>query len=264
MREDFINKIKSYIEEIFRYIPIFTLLFIFIASTKLYYFYKLFGINVLHYCNFQDLLNETYTVIYNTFQSIVLFGIFAIALIYYLFKAQFNNVIEKLLGFIGPQGILFLFIFIYKFPNILYSLFSLRTSLTILTIYKISIIVLSCIVLFVKIKEVKPRIIILILLLFSFYFLSIKSVSNSIAKDLMAGRGQINMQFNHDSTSYKTDKNLIFLGENSNFIFIYDRSDSCSLIFNKSDLRNLKFKLNQDEWEVNTNRIGRPKRIKSY
>lgn len=231
-------------KKIISYLPILYVCYLFLAYTRLYYYYGAFKINIISFVSITDVL----------FLFIPQFIVISTSYYFYIISyalEKSNSEEEKI---IKPSR--------FKTINFIFLMYLLANStLTLLILflnwkgYKLEwlyqlfdwtfvVLIFYAITKYDKHNVVLTKHILMSLGIICLLSYKIGQYSGFRAEKLKDGiaKGEINVSFNYEQDTIITDKNKILIGQTSIAVFIYNRVDSSTRVYSIENIKNLKVK----------------------
>lgn len=229
-------------DKILKYTTLIYALLVFLGCASQFFFYSKFNVNIIGYLNFNDaILSFLPTII----SLLVLF--FLACFIFYFYKLWIHEKIKKLPR--KKQGLIFLtvFLFLLIFPCAL--LLPFNFSLHKIVMYYVFLVLPTFIYLlddfFKKINLYNKIVWKYIFIIFILAILMVLSIQYATLKadDLIKERTiNENTSFIYEGQTIETNEDLILIGSTSDHIFLYDKVKRETSVYEKSNVRFLKFK----------------------
>jgi hypothetical protein len=230
---ELVKALGDYFEKTIKYIPILTFFFIFFSSAELYFYFRFFKINIFNYITIEEIIFTFYKFFFEHLSSFLNF-IFVLLLFYFSFtKEPYKLFKKKWIRFIIPGIALILMVLKYKF-DFKISQIIIEISLTIpYVIFYFNMIN--------SIADLKIKILILFVFIFGYFSVKIGYLNEIKAEEMINSNSNITVKFNYLEKQIITNKNFTYIGETSNYIFLYLKKEKETFVYNKNEINSLIF-----------------------
>jgi hypothetical protein len=231
---ELVKALGNYFEKTIKYIPILTFFFIFFSSAELYFYFRFFKINIFNYITIEEIIFTFYKFFFEHLTSF-LNSIFVLLLVYFYFiKEPYKLFQKKWIGFIIPGIALILMVLKYQF-DFKISQIIIEISLTIpYVIFYFNMIK--------SIADMKIKILILFVFIFGYFSVKIGYLNEIKAEEIINSNSNITVKFNYLEKQIISNKNFTYIGETSNYIFLYLKKEKETFVYNKNEINSLIFK----------------------
>lgn len=231
---DLVKASGVYFEKAIKYIPILTFFFIFFSSAELYFYFRYFKINIFNYITIEEIIFTFYKFFFEHLSSFLNF-IFVLLLNYFYFiREPYNLLQKKWIGFIIPGITLILMVLKYQFDFKISQI-----------IIEILLTILYVVFYFNMIKSIadnKIKILILFVFIFGYFSVKIGYLNEIKAEEISKSKSNITVKFNYLEKQIISNTNFTYIGETSNYIFLYLNKEKETFVYNKNEINILTYK----------------------
>lgn len=212
------------IQEIKEYVPIFSVVLFANSFMYLYFYYSVFNVKITSYITISEI---TFNFL-NQFMWFLVIAAFFFLTYLILKKKQKNNLQNTMLSF---------FILLIFLISIILNYFIIKNNPFFNYFLNTITVITFSMALRTRADDAKTIYYVFCIFLGSLFIIGFNSseYARSIQKDTIVK----NVSFKYDDLIYKTSNKLVYIGETQNYIFLYNRIDSSTLIFKSSNIDSL-------------------------
>ena len=93
-----------------------------------------------------------------------------------------------------------------------------------------------------SLEDLKIKILILFVFIFGYFSVKIGYLNEIKAKEIINNNSNITIKFNYLEKQIISNENFIYIGETSNYIFLYLKKEKETFVYNKNEINSLTFK----------------------
>jgi hypothetical protein len=95
-----------------------------------------------------------------------------------------------------------------------------------------------------SIEDLKIKLLLLFVFIFGYMSVKIGYLNEIKAREIIDSKSNITVKFNYLEKQIKSKTDFTYIGETSNFIFLYSKNGKETFVYNKNEINNLTYKNN--------------------
>lgn len=233
---ELIKALGDYFEKAIKYIPILTFFLIFFSSSELYFYFRYFKINIFNYITVEEIIFTFYKFFFEHLTGFLSFSFIFLVSYFYFIKEPQKILQKRWISLIIPTiGIILIIlkdIFYFKISSIL---IEILLTIPYIMIYFNMI---------KSLEELKIKLLLLFVFIFGYLSVKIGYLNEIKAREIIDSKSNITVKFNYLEKQIKSKTDFTYIGETSNFIFLYSKKGKETFVYNKNEISNLTYKNN--------------------
>jgi hypothetical protein len=233
---ELIKVLGDYFEKTIKYIPVLTFFLIFFSSAELYFYFRYFQINIFNYLTVEEIIFTFYKFFFEHLTSFLNFSFIFLLAYFYLIKEPHKLLQKRWIGLIFP--IIALILIVLK------EIFDFKISSIIIEILLTIPYLLYYFNMIKSLEDLKIKLILLLMFIFGYLSVKIAYLNEIKAREIINSKSYITVKFNYLEKQIISKTDFKYIGETTNFIFLYSKNGKETFVYNKNDINNLTYKNN--------------------
>jgi hypothetical protein len=233
---ELIKALGDYFEKAIKYIPILTFFFIFFSSAELYFYFRYFKINIFNYITVEEIIFTFYKFFFEHLTGFLSFSFIFLVAYFYFIKEPKKILQKRWIALIIPVIAIILII--------LKDIFDFKISSILIEILLTIPYLMFYFNMIKSIEDLKIKLLLLFVFIFGYMSVKIGYLNEIKAREIIDSKSNITVKFNYLEKQIKSKTDFTYIGETSNFIFLYSKNGKETFVYNKNEINNLTYKNN--------------------